>query len=100
MKKLVLLPILLSLSACLGTSSEGNPGVEPVKIPPLPAQLAQKAERLPDLTDNTMGGRELDASETDRRYNAVSHQLNSIITLYQCVEKSINNRENVDTCLK
>lgn len=98
MRKLVLLPILLMVSACATTS--GKPGVEPVKVPPLPAPLAQKAERLPDLTDNTMGGRELDGAATDRKYNEVSHRLNSIITLYQCVEKSINNRENPNSCLK
>lgn len=97
MKKLVLLPMILALSACLGTSTDG---VVPVKMPALPPTLTVKAERLPDLTDNTMGGRELDAAETDRKYNAVAHQVNSIITLYQCVEKSINNRENPETCLK
>lgn len=93
-----MIPILFALSAC--GSSTGNPGVTPVSIPPLPTSLAQKAERLPDLTDNTMGGRELDATETDKKYNAVSKQLNSIITLYQCVEKSINNRQNPNICLK
>lgn len=98
MRKLIVLPILLMVSACGATT--GNPGVKPVSIPPLPEVLAQRAERLPDLTDNTMGGRELDAAETDRRYNAVAHQVNSIITLYQCVEKSINNRENPNNCLK
>jgi hypothetical protein len=100
MKKLILLPILLALSGCLGTGKDGNPGVEAVKVPPLPPALSQKAERLPDLTNNTMGGRELDGVATDREYNAVSHRLNSIITLYQCVEKSINNKQNPDNCLK
>jgi hypothetical protein len=100
MKKLILLPILLVLSGCLGTGKDGNPGVEPIKIPALPTELAQKAERLPDLTNNTMGGRELDGAETDAKYNAVALQLNSIITIYQCVEKSINNKENPNDCLK
>ena len=98
MKKLILIPALL-LSAC-ATTSQGNPGVEPVKVPSLPPVLAVKAERLPDLTDNTMGGRELDGAATDRAYNDVAHRLNSVITLYQCVEKSINNKENPNNCLK
>lgn len=98
MKRLILIPALL-LSACASTS-QGNPGVEPVKVPALPPALAVKAERLPDLTDNTMGGRELDGAATDRAYNEIAHRLNSIITVYLCVEKSINNKENADSCLK
>jgi hypothetical protein len=47
-----------------------------------------------------MGGRELDAAETDRKYNEVAHQTNGLIKLYNCVKDSVNNKKDIKKCLK
>lgn len=76
------------------------PTTKPVQVPDLPVKLAKKAEALPPLTDNTMGGREFDAAETDRKYNEVAHQTNGLIKFYNCVKDSVNNKKDIKQCLK
>jgi len=99
MKKLIL-PFLLLLSACGHDNAHVVPGVKPVVIPALPANLSIKAKRLPDIKDNTMGGREVIGAADDQAYNSVAHQLNKVIDLYDCVRDSINNKKNAEGCLK
>lgn len=99
MKKLILLCTFV-LSACAHQDLHVMPGVTPVQVPALPSNLAIKAKKLPPITDNTMGGREVIGANTDQAYNAVAWQLNQIIDLYNCVRDSINNKMKSKVCTK
>lgn len=91
MKKLVLVVSLL-LTACGGKET----GIAPaVQIPPIPANLAQKADPLPPITDPTMGGLVQANIESSKKYNAVSFQLNKLIDLYDCVKEAVNNKKEL-----
>jgi hypothetical protein len=90
-KKLILALALLT-TACAGKQTGLAPAVQ---IPPLPGNLAQKAEPLPPITDPTMGGLVQANVDTSKRYNAVSFQLNKIIDLYICVKDAVNNKEEL-----
>ena len=89
MKKLILALALLT-TACAGKQTGLAPAVQ---VPPLPGNLAQKAEPLPPITDPTMGGLVQANVDTSKRYNAVSFQLNKIIDLYVCIRDAVNNKE-------
>ena len=89
MKKLILALALLT-TACAGKQTGLAPAVQ---VPPLPGNLAQKAEPLPPITDPTMGGLVQANVDTSKRYNAVSFQLNKIIDLYICIRDAVNNKE-------
>lgn len=91
MKHLVIILALLT-TACAGKETGLAPAVQ---IPPLPGNLAQKAEPLPPITDPTMGGLVQANVDTSKRYNAVSFQLNKIIDLYICVRDAVNNEEEL-----
>lgn len=92
MKKLVIVSALL-LSAC---ANKPDTGLAPaVEIPPIPENLAQKAEPLPPITDPTMGGLVKANIDSSKKYNAVSFQLNKLIDLYNCVMDSVNNKKEL-----
>jgi hypothetical protein len=91
MKKLILALALLT-TACAGKETGLAPAVQ---IPPLPGNLAQKAEPLPPITDPTMGGLVQANVDTSKRYNAVSFQLNKIIDLYICVKDAVNDKKEL-----
>lgn len=101
MNKLVLVAFAsLLLTGCNREFLGDLPDTKPVQVPDLPTQLSTPAEKLSPLTDNTMGGREIDAAETDRKYNQVAHQTNGLIKLYNCVKESVNNKKDIKQCLK
>ena len=80
------------LAACNGKET----GLAPqVQIPPIPANLALKAEALPPNTDVTMGGQVQDNTRNIRAYNSVATQVNNLIDLYNCVRESINNKKEI-----
>lgn len=90
MKKLIIVAALL-VSAC---ASKPDTGLAPaVQIPPIPENLAQKAEPLPPITDPTMGGLVQANVQSSKQYNSVSFQLNKLIDLYNCVRDSVNNKK-------
>jgi hypothetical protein len=90
MKKLIIVAALL-VSAC---ASKPDTGLAPaVQIPPIPENLAQKAEPLPPVTDPTMGGLVQANVQSSKQYNSVSFQLNKLIDLYNCVRDSVNNKK-------
>ena len=91
MKKLILALALLT-TACAGKQTGLAPAVQ---VPPLPGNLAQKAEPLPPITDPTMGGLVQANVDTSKRYNAVSFQLNKIIDLYICVKDAVNDKKEL-----
>lgn len=91
MRKLVLAFALLT-AACGGKETGLAPAVQ---IPPLPGNLAQKAEPLPPITDPSMGGLVQANVDTSKKYNAVSFQLNKVITLYECVRDAVNNKKEL-----
>ena len=95
MKRILIL--LFALSACTHKPDTGL--VTAVQIPDLPSNLAQKAGPLPALKDPSMAALVEDATNTDMRYNSVSHQLNSVIDIYNCVKTSINEKKDIKTCL-
>jgi hypothetical protein len=90
-KKLILALALLT-TACAGKQTGLAPAVQ---VPPLPGNLAQKAEPLPPITDPTMGGLVQANVDTSKRYNAVSFQLNKIIDLYICVKDAVNDKKEL-----
>jgi hypothetical protein len=66
MKKLIIVTALL-VSAC---ASKPDTGLAPaVQIPPIPENLAQKAEPLPPVTDPTMGGLVQANVQSSKQYN-------------------------------
>ena len=100
-KKLTTIVTIFSLlvTACGGKQPLNSTGLGyQAQIPELPAELAIKARSLPPITDNTMGGTQIQGAQDDAAYNAVAHQLNKVIDIYNCVRKSINNREQTITC--
>lgn len=100
MKKLLVLPLILFLTACATTDNGAGSLAKPVQVPELPANLSKKADRLPPITDNTMGGLTIDGAETDIKYNTVAHQLNNLIDVYECVRVSMNEKRNPEECFK
>lgn len=98
-----LIAVCAALTACGGDKPDvldGLPSSKPVVVPDLPPELAVPAKKLPPLTDNTMGGREVDAAETDKVYNNVAHQTNSLIKLYNCVKEAVNTKSTeISKCL-
>jgi hypothetical protein len=95
MKRVLIL--LFALSACTHKPDIGL--VTAVQIPDLPPNMAQKAGPLPELKDPSMAALVEDATNADMRYNSVSHQLNSVIDIYNCVKVSINEKKDIKTCL-
>lgn len=93
MKYIFLVAAVLSLSACFGKDEGTPPGVIPVQIPSLPDNLSKKADQLPSIVDNTMGGMVVDGINTDRKYNEIAHQLNNLIDVYHCVRDNINKND-------
>lgn len=100
MKHIIIAAALL-LGACAGKPDvpDIGPGAPPPEAPALPDSLRKKAERLPDITDPTMGGSHLDGIETDKKYNKVAWQLNTLIDLYECVRISIRDRTDPKICM-
>ena len=98
MKYTILIPVFLLATACSHTSTI-PPTVVPAQIPPLPANLSVRAEPLPPITDNTMGGLIRDGINTDRRYNDVAAQLNSLIDVYECIRRTYNDHSSAEKCL-
>ncbi len=115
MKKIIIIAAALALASCTGKSGPGpdiNTGSDIVidgetigkapapKVPKLPASLAKKAERLPDLTDPSVPAQQADAIATDRKYNSIAFQLNNIIDAWNCVKKALNDGEDAEKCFK
>lgn len=97
MKRLIIIAALL-LSAC-GQKVHVNP-ITSVAPPVLPPNLAHKASALPPITDNTMGGSQVQGAKDDQQYNAVAFQLNALIDVYDCVRTSIIQGTDAKDCLK
>ena len=101
MKKLILaLALVASLSACGGKKDLDIGIAKPVQIPDAPASLLKKAERLPDITDPSFGGIIMDGAETDAKYNDVAIRYNLLIDFTLCIQKSVNEKKDLEKCLK
>jgi hypothetical protein len=101
MKRLIAaFTLALFLSACATTEPQLAILAKPVQVPELPVELSKKATRLPDITDLTFGGIIKDGAAADQQYNSVANQLNSLIDLYNCVRKSINDKGSTDCTAK
>jgi hypothetical protein len=94
MKKLVLISALL-LTACATTPT--GLAKDPV-MPDLPPPLNEKAQPLPPLTDNTMGGLQVQGAEDDKQYNKVRRQNNTIIDAWACVKKALAEKKDATAC--
>ena len=92
MKETALILVLL-LAACSTKPETGL--VKGVQIPPIPENLAQKAEALPANSDTSMGGQVLDNTRNIREYNAKAFQVNDLIDLYNCVRDAVNNKKEI-----
>lgn len=120
MKKIIVMAVALTLSGCMtpkdilklprpaeiGSSTpiviDGTTiGSAPApKMPALPDSLSKRATALPPITDATVAGQQRDAIATDRRYNDVSRQLNSVIDAWGCVLDALNNEKDATACFK
>lgn len=92
------LALCLVLAGC-STSRGGETGLaRSASIPELPPELAIKAEQLPPLTTNTMGGLQVQGSIDDATYNSVAFRLNDVIDIYNCVRDSYNSGKDINQC--
>lgn len=100
-KKIILALLLtLSISAC-ATNKNLDVGIaKPIQIPRPPENLLIKAEKLPPITDSSFGGIMLDAADTDIKYNDVSIRFNQLIDFTLCIQESINEKKDLNKCLK
>jgi hypothetical protein len=63
-------------------------GIAPAaKMPTLPPAMAQKAERLPDMTDPSLGGIHKSGIDSDTAYNALALRYNALVDAWGCVKK-------------
>lgn len=103
MKKIVLAAMLaLPLAACGGGGERPDPeiGVAPAaQMPALPNALAQKAERLPDITDPSLGGIHRDGAQSDSRYNDLAYRYNFMVDAWGCVRQHLNSRSTDEEAL-
>ena len=101
MKKILLaLALVSSLSACNKKESLDIGIAKPIQIPDAPPLLLKKAERLPDITDPSFGGIMIDGADTDAKYNDVATRYNLLIDFTLCIQKSINEKKDIERCLK
>jgi len=87
--------VTMLFTGCATTEQQPIGLAKPVQVPALPPELSRKAARLPDIKDDTFGGIIKDGLETDKSYNAIAHQLNAVIDLYECVRKAMNKESAV-----
>lgn len=66
---------------------------QPVQVPELPKGEFEKVGPLPQITDRTLGAQQIDATQTDIKYNDVSTRYNRLIDFYNCIRVSVNNKE-------
>lgn len=93
--KFLIMLLAVSLSACKTTSPDTGLAYNP-QIPELRPELGVKAKALPPITDNTMGGSQIQGAQDDMQYNSVAHQLNTVIDIYNCVRNAINTRKDIE----
>jgi hypothetical protein len=105
MKKLILIAAAaLSLSACATTGND-KPDLgtaPPAKMPDLPDTMARKAERLPDMTDPSLGGIHKSGIDADTSYNELAVRYNALVDAWDCVKKGLEARDEklAQQCLK
>ena len=99
-KSILILSLFLTVAAC--SKKEGlDIGIaKPVQIPDAPASLLVKAEKLPPITDSSFGGIMLDGANTDTKYNDVATRFNQLIDFTLCVQESVNEKKDIEKCLK
>jgi hypothetical protein len=97
MKKLIIAACIF-LSACNPAGQRPDPGVKPVQIPDAPAYLLVPAEKLPPITDNSMGTAQIQGAEDDKRYNAVAWRNNTWIKFYKCIQTTVNTKTDATKC--
>lgn len=111
MRKLLIVIACLSLMGCatipdistdneIVVDGESLGKAEPVKMPALPTELSKRRSRLPDMTDPTIMGQQTSAIAADRAYNDAAHQVNSLISLWDCVRQHMNENKDSSSCLK
>jgi hypothetical protein len=104
MKKTILaLLAVMALAGCKTTGKEPLPEVgeaEAVQIPDLPTTFREKAERLPDINDATLGGIHRDGVNTDVTYNDLAIRYNALVDAWVCVREAVNSRstDNINKC--
>lgn len=84
------LALLLFLAGCKTTDTGLTAGIQ---VPPLPAQLSQKAAQLPPASDKTLAGQIRDNTSNIKAYNTQAYQTNALIDLYNCVRESVNSKK-------
>ena len=97
MKKLLSVLIIVGLSGCAAHTPAPDLGIAPVaQMPALPATLARRAERLPDITDPSLGGLHHDGVNTDTTYNDLAIRYNALVDAWGCVRQALNTRSTTD----
>jgi hypothetical protein len=101
-KVIIIMAAFAALAGCKTTDDPGlDVGVAPVaQMPELPATLSERAERLPDIEDRTLGGIHRDGVNTDVAYNDLAIRYNAVVDAWGCVREALNTRSTVklDKC--
>ena len=102
MNKFLIPLVALLLVSCGHKVEPPKPDLGSAKVaqmPPLPARLAKKAERLPDITDGSLGGIHTDGAQADIRYNDLAYRHNALVDAWGCIREALNGR-NTDNLTK
>ena len=101
MKNVAFLLLASLLLAACSKNERPVVGVDPVRVPALPAELNKQYGDLPPITDNTMGGIVNAEAEASIAYNDVATSYNNLVALYTCIREAINNsdKESLQLCL-
>lgn len=104
MKKLFIVAAAAALLAgCQTTQDVPDLGTAPpAKMPDLPDTMKRKAERLPDMTDPSLGGVHKSGIDGDTAYNELALRYNALVDAWDCVKKGLEARDEKLTqqCLK
>lgn len=98
MMRLTVILIALALGACTQSPRADLGEAPPAAMPELPEAFAKRAERLPPLSDPTLGGVHRDGAETDRAYNRLAYRYNALLDAWECVRLALKERKPVEAC--
>lgn len=105
MKKFILIAAAAALLAGCATTGDTPPDLgtaPPAKMPDLGPTLGRKAERLPDMTDPSLGGVHKSGIDSDTAYNELALRYNALVDAWACVKKGLEARDEklAEQCLK
>ena len=90
---------ILSAGSCKSTGEEGIKNLAPpVQIPELSETLKQKPKALPPLKGSSLQAINEAGAEADAAYNNLSFRYITLLDIYTCVQKTVNEKKDPKTC--